>query len=573
MRRTQNNTSNHVAMLFQNANQKPEKNLSCILNSEDVSAVLDNTPESTISPYNCTQPQTFITVNDQCNTNINYNDNIDNETLRIKLQKWVAEFHVSHNCLNSLLTILRSENLNLPKDARTLLKTPKANFHTIINVPPGDYIHIGVEYIMLCKTLSEHIDCFDDNIVIELGINVDGVPLSASSKSSLWPILISIVNISHLSKYVLPVGIYHGKFKKPCSSYDLMNSFITEMKEILLNGISVKNKVLKFKITQVVCDAPAKAFVLNVKGHNAYHGCNSCIAEGSFVNNRMAYLDMNASLRSDKSFRTKEDEFYHKDSSPLEDLPINITKTVVIEYMHNICLGVTKRLITFWTKGKKPVRLLKPEEVSEELNSLKPFMLSEFTRLPRSLEEVEYWKATEFRAFVLYTGPVVLRGRLKKSLYNHFMFLHCATRLLICPETCHTHNFLAKTLLNKFVHDFSYLYGEEYVGYNVHNLIHVPDFVLIHGALDTFSAFKYENYLQFIKKSCKNSRYPLQDTYNRIIEQVNIQTKCNPLKYPIMKNEINSGDSINENEYEKVILKKFCSKFKKYSGQIFYFKK
>jgi len=73
-----------------------------------------------------------------------------------------------------------------------------------------------------------------------------------------------------------------------------------------------------------------------------------------------------------------------------------------------------------------------------------------------------------------------------------------------------------------------------------------------------------------LKKSCKNSRYPLQDTYNRIIEQVNIQTQCNLLKYPTLKNEINSGDSINENVYEKVILKNFVGSSKsirdKYTG-------
>jgi hypothetical protein len=96
------------------------------------------------------------------------------------------------------------------------------------------------------------------------------------------------VNISHLSKYVLPVGLYHGKFKKHYSSFDLMNYFITEIKEIILNVMSVNNKVLKFKITQIVCDAPAKAFVLNVKGHNAYHGCNSCTVKGYFINNHIA---------------------------------------------------------------------------------------------------------------------------------------------------------------------------------------------------------------------------------------------------------------------------------------------
>lgn len=40
-------------------------------------------------------------------------------------------------------------------------------------------------------------------------MNVDGLPLTSSSKLSLWPILISFVNIQHLSQVVIPVGLYH----------------------------------------------------------------------------------------------------------------------------------------------------------------------------------------------------------------------------------------------------------------------------------------------------------------------------------------------------------------------------
>lgn len=67
--------------------------------------------------------------------------------------------------------------------------------------------------------------------------------------------------------------------------------------------------------------------------------------------------------------------------------------------------------------------------------------------------------------------------------------------------------------------EYPTLYGEEYVGYNVHGLIRITDIVLLHGNLDAFSAFQYENYLQFVKKISKNSRCPLQDTFNRIIEK------------------------------------------------------
>lgn len=85
-----------------------------------------------------------------------------------------------------------------------------------------------------------------------------------------------------------------------------------------------------------MCDASAKSFVLNIKNFNAYHGCNSCTVEGTFIKNRMAFLELNAPLRSNETFRNKLDEYYHKDVSPLEELPINITSTVVLEYMHKM---------------------------------------------------------------------------------------------------------------------------------------------------------------------------------------------------------------------------------------------
>lgn len=58
------------------------------------------------------------------------------------------------------------------------------------------------------------------------------------------------------------------------------------------------------------------------------------------------------------------------------------------------------------------------------------------------------------------------------------------------------------------------LYGEHFISYNVHSLIHLPKFVKTHGSLDNFSCFRYENYLQKIKNCLKSTKYPLQETYN-----------------------------------------------------------
>lgn len=54
---------------------------------------------------------------------------------------------------------------------------------------------------------------------------------------------------------------------------------------------------------------------------------------------------------------------------------------------------------------------------------------SEFARRIRDLGTLKYWKGTEFRTFLFYTGPVVLKNILSPEAYNHFLALHCAVRI------------------------------------------------------------------------------------------------------------------------------------------------
>ncbi|CAI6365764.1 unnamed protein product [Macrosiphum euphorbiae] len=71
-------------------------------------------------------------------------------------------------------------------------------------------------------------------------------------------------------------------------------------------------------------------------------------------------------------------------------------------------------------------------------------------------------------------------------------------------ETLNDNNFnldLQPGKLDIFTNDNN-TFSNEYVTYNVHGLIHIPNFVKIHGPLDKFSAFKFENFLQIIKKNC-----------------------------------------------------------------------
>jgi len=238
----------------------------------------------------------------------------------------------------------------------------------------------------------------------------------------------------------------------------------------------------------------------------------------------MAFTGVHSPLRTDTSFRIKSDDEYHKGVSPLEHLPIDIIQTVCLDYMHVVCLGVMKRFLKFWVLGSQQVRMLKTnlELCNSELIKLREYIPSEFFRLPRSLNDILFRKATEFRMFLSYTGPIILKGRIKKNVYQHFMKLHCAIKILVTPNICIEYNNVAQQLIIEFVNDYANYYGRHFMTYNVHKLIHLSYYVQIHGCLDNFSAFKFENYLGKLKKSIKHSRHPLQEAANRIIENMNI---------------------------------------------------
>lgn len=147
---------------------------------------------------------------------------------------------------------------------RLYLKTFVHCWVTLFDVSPGKYIHFGLKR-GLEHNLHIYFDSFQVPDTIFLNFNIDGLPISKRSLSQFWPILASI---SKVDDYTEPfvIGIYHGNTKLN-SNNDFLKLFVDELDDLVKSGINFKNINPKIAIGAFICDAPATAYLLNVKSH------------------------------------------------------------------------------------------------------------------------------------------------------------------------------------------------------------------------------------------------------------------------------------------------------------------
>ncbi|XP_040356862.2 uncharacterized protein LOC121046562 [Ixodes scapularis] len=240
-------------------------------------------------------------------------------------------------------------------------------------------------------------------------------------------------------------------------------------------------------------------------------------------------------------------------------LNIDMVTWFPTEYMHLVCLGVMRRLLKNWVcpgYSKRLSRVLR-SRLNEGLRQSAAFFPSHFQRKPRGTEELDRWKATEYRTFLLYVGPVLLKHVVTPEQYEHFLMLHVAIRILVSPKYHLVFNQFSRDLLRYFVQEFGKLYGARQLVYNVHTLSHLADQCLDHGPLDSFSAFPFESYLGKIKKKLRSSNKPLAQLSRRISEvrhTAHIQAKA-------VQHQVKPGDCFMFSESPVVVLKILSDSF------------
>jgi len=118
---------------------------------------------------------------------------------------------------------------------------------------------------------------------------------------------------------------------------------------------------------------------------------------------------------------------------------------------------------------RKPFYIRSVKMLNRLLKSIRP--PDEIHRLPHSLDDRKFWKATEYRNFLLIYPPVILVDVLPKRYYTHWLLLCNGIRLLLQDTVTGAMIITSRNCRHKFIAFIPDLYDGVHLSYNVHLLL------------------------------------------------------------------------------------------------------
>jgi hypothetical protein len=289
------------------------------------------------------------------------------------------------------------------------------------------------------------------------------------------------------------------------------------MNALYTDGLDVEIKDccfrVKLKIIVGVMDLPAKAELLHMSYFNGSFPCITCEEEGTTVkqgkgsakclpykppDERSMHRSQRTVLENMRAGRPNTRVKGFKGESGLAHLAdFNIVSGIVPDYMHGVCLGVTKTLMSKWfsSKEKKERYCIGDhiEEISKVMEHFKP--PHNIERLPRNLEKhYQHFKATEMQTWLLYYAYPCVKDFLDDDYLENLLCLSEGIHILLGESISQDMLTKAEGLLQRFYESFPKLYGRGSCGLNVHNIgTHLCEFVKLWGPLWCWSCFPFED--------------------------------------------------------------------------------
>lgn len=217
-----------------------------------------------------------------------------------------------------------------------------------------------------------------------------------------------------------------------------------------------------------------------------------------------------------------------KGPSVLMLLPVfDITSSFTLDYLHTVLLGVCKTFTDAWFNSSNHLKDWyignKVNLIDEKLLQIKP--PCEITRTPRSINERNLWKASEWKHFLLYYFLTCLQNVMPLQYVKHWFLFICSMHIFLQEKISDVDFSTAKNALKMFVLKIEDLYGLEYYKYNVHLLLHIPEFVK-QFALWAISTFSYGHYNRVLRQMFRNSQAVPEQICKLYVRSKRVEDSC-----------------------------------------------
>ncbi|KAL7289988.1 hypothetical protein TKK_0015720 [Trichogramma kaykai] len=429
-----------------------------MLYRENLFSSNDDDDDDSSSQSSCTSSDTSISSLEEPDTLLDFEK---------RLGDVFESTNMTHVQMKKILDVLHTHPCfhNLPKDPRTILKTPRVSA-PITLIAGGEYLHLGLEEAVsiILNSTSQHL--IPPDLLVDFF--TDEAALDRNSNIRIWPIEIRISNIDRCKPET--VGIWKGDIK-PTDPVQLMKPFVDDTLSVINSGGVFYNDIqIPLRIRCFIADSPARAFIIGHLNHNGRFPCSKCWVQGEYLTNRrvMVFKGVDHPPRSSQSYRDKIDGEHHKEGEgSLDRLPMDLVSQTVFEYMHLCCIGVMEKILAGIVSGKYAERVHLSKEyqmlLEARLSEVTKFCPVDFARKPFKIQKHTKFKATEYRQIMLYSGSSTFSGLVQEDAYRHYLLFNAAMRIFIMPEPSEDLLDAAENFIKIFVIGAEKVYGSEFI--------------------------------------------------------------------------------------------------------------
>lgn len=340
---------------------------------------------------------------------------------------------------------------------------------------------------------------------LTITVNSDGSPVFKSSKSSVWPIQVMLneLPVPLRWKNIIVAALWFAREHPPVHLF--MKVFVDELNNIGTILWTHAWNAVRSRVFAVSCcvDSPARAALLNSKQYNGYYGCSWCLQKGTSIEGTVKYPfdgDSMVERTHEMVLQTMKAAAHKgriidgiKGPSPVAKLStLDLVWGLPPDYLHCVLEGVTAQLMDLWLTSTGTAWYIgtKLQLLDDRICCIRPPVM--FTRLPRAVSERAFWKATEWKFWILYYALPCLQDVLPNRFLKHLALLSHSTFLLLKKRVEERDIAQAGQLLQDFVKEVPNLYGETAATFNIHQLLHLSKSVRMTGPLWATSTFPFE---------------------------------------------------------------------------------